>query len=289
VQAGPAPVARTLPDLRRFVAEWRATRETVALVPTMGALHTGHLTLVRQAKARCTRAVVSIFVNPTQFGPNEDFTHYPRDEAADLEKLASVGADVVWAPHVGEMYPEGFSTRVEPDGAALGLEGEFRPHHFSGVATICTKLFSQATPDIALFGEKDYQQLCVIRQTVRDLNLPLRIVGVDTVREADGLALSSRNRYLSDEERAIAPTLNRSLRSVAEAVRSGINPEAVCEAARASLLSAGFARVDYVAVRDAETLAPVSVPLVRPARVLAAATLGKTRLIDNVPVEAPAP
>ena len=194
---GTVPVIRTVPPLRAQVKSWREAGETVALVPTMGALHAGHLDLVRLAKARCSRAVVSIFVNPTQFAPHEDFDRYPRDEAGDLAKLAAVGCDLVWSPDARRMYPDGFATRIAPAGAAEGLESDFRPHFFGGVATVCCKLFTQVAPDVAVFGEKDYQQLAVVKQMVRDLDLPLEIVGLPTVREGDGLAMSSRNAYLS--------------------------------------------------------------------------------------------
>jgi pantoate--beta-alanine ligase len=274
-------VVRTVNELRATVGAWRRVGETVALIPTMGALHDGHLALVRLGLKRCDRAVTSIFVNPTQFAPHEDFGRYPRDEAGDLAKLAALGCDLVWAPEAAEMYPDGFATRVEPKGAAEGLEGEFRPHFFGGVATVCCKLFAQVMPDIAVFGEKDYQQLCVVKQMVRDLNLPLEVVAAPTVREPDGLAMSSRNKYLSVEERAIAPTLYRVICAVAANSAGHAVPEA-CAAAKAELTRAGF-KVDYIEVRDAETLRPVEGSLRRPRRVLAAAWLGNTRLIDNVP------
>jgi pantoate--beta-alanine ligase len=246
----------------------------------MGALHRGHLELVQLAKGRCRRAVVSIFVNPTQFAPHEDFERYPRDEAGDRDRLAEVDCDLVWAPDRSEMYPAGFATHVVPAGAAEGLEGEFRPHFFAGVATVCCKLFTQVAPDIAVFGEKDYQQLCVVRQMVRDLDLPLDIVGLPTVREPDGLALSSRNAYLSAEERRTAPLLHRVIADVACSVAQG--GSAIAEG-KARLQAAGF-KVDYLEVRDAETLQPAAPGIGRPLRVLAAAWLGKTRLIDNVAV-----
>lgn len=280
-------VARTVKDLRRIVATWRKAGETVALVPTMGALHDGHLTLVRAAQAKAKRAVVSIFVNPTQFAPTEDLARYPRDEAGDLARLAGVGTDLVWSPEPAEMYPEGFATRIVPEGAALGLEGEFRPHHFGGVATVCCKLFSQVTPDCALFGEKDFQQLAVVRQMVRDLNLPLTIVGVPTVREPDGLALSSRNRYLTPEERTIAPKLNAALCSIAEKVAAGGKVAAAVKSATVAVERAGFAKIDYIAVRDAETLGDWKPSSGRHGRILAAAWLGKTRLIDNIALPPP--
>ncbi|MBO0766733.1 MAG: pantoate--beta-alanine ligase [Hyphomicrobiaceae bacterium] len=278
--SGAVPLAREVAQLRLQVCTWRAAGESLALVPTMGALHRGHLELVRLAKARCRRAVVSIFVNPTQFAPHEDFERYPRDEAGDLAKLAEVGCDLVWAPDRLEMYPDGFATRIVPGGSAEGLEGEFRPHFFAGVATICCKLFTQVAPDIAVFGEKDYQQLCVVRQMVRDLNLPLDIVELATVREPDGLALSSRNAYLSAEERRTAPLLHRVIADVARGVTQGRG--AVVAEGKAALEAAGF-KVDYLEVRDAETLLPAVAGSGRRLRVLAAAWLGKTRLIDNVP------
>jgi pantoate--beta-alanine ligase len=271
---------RSLAPLRTQIRAWRDAGEAVALVPTMGALHRGHLELVRLAKARCPRAVVSIFVNPAQFAPHEDFDRYPRDEAGDLGKLASVGCDLVWSPDRPVMYPEGFATRIVPAGAAEGLEGEFRPHFFAGVATVCCKLFTQVAPDTAVFGEKDYQQLCVIRQLVRDLNLPLEIVGAPTVREGDGLALSSRNAYLSPEERRVAPMLHRTIAGVAGVAAEPDRAAAVAEG-KAALEAAGF-KVDYLEVRDAETLRPAVPNAGYPLRVLVAAWLGNTRLIDNV-------
>ena len=280
----PAPMVRSLAALRAQVKSWRGAGDAIALVPTMGALHAGHLELVRVAKARCRRAVVSIFVNPAQFAPHEDFDRYPRDEAGDLAKLAGVGCDLVWSPDRGVMYPEGFATRIVPAGAAEGLESDVRPHFFSGVATVCCKLFTQVAPDVAVFGEKDYQQLCVVRQMVRDLNLPLDIVGMPTVREADGLAMSSRNAYLSAEQRQIAPMLYRVITNVADtAAEGGIVAGAVAEG-KATLEAASF-KVDYLEVRDAETLQPVAPGAQRPVRVLVAAWLGKTRLIDNIGVE----
>ena len=275
---------RTLRQLRAQVAAWRAAGETIALVPTMGALHEGHLALVRLGRQRCRRVVVSIFVNPTQFAPHEDFDRYPRDEAGDLAKLAGVGCDAAWMPDRGLMYPDGFATRIVPEGAAAGLESDTRPHFFGGVATVCCKLFGQVLPDVAVFGEKDYQQLCVIRQTVRDLDLPLEIVGAPTVRDADGLALSSRNAYLTPEQRRIAPELNRAITRVAAAVRTGAAPAEAAAQARDDIARAGFSPVDYVEVRDADTLAPATAGGGRSLRVLAAAWLGKTRLIDNVAV-----
>lgn len=277
-------VVRSLAELRETVRGWRQAGQRIGLVPTMGALHEGHLALVRMAKQQSERTVVSIFVNPAQFAPHEDFDRYPRDEAGDLAKLSQLGVDLVWAPSVTEMYPPGFATSVVPKGAAEGLETDHRPHFFSGVATICTKLFTQVAPDIAVFGEKDYQQLCVIKQLVRDLNLPLEIVGHPTVRESDGLALSSRNAYLTAEERAIAPLLHQVLVETAASVSDGVRIQEATRRGSEKLTAAGF-RVDYLEVREAETLAPVEDESKRPLRALVAAWLGKTRLIDNVAVD----
>ncbi|MFO7479144.1 MAG: pantoate--beta-alanine ligase [Methyloceanibacter sp.] len=276
------PTVRTVADLRAQLAEWRKTGERIALVPTMGALHLGHISLVELAKQKARRAVVSIFVNPIQFGPREDFHLYPRDEAGDLAKLAAAGADLVFTPDVKEMYPQGFSTRVNIGDLTEDLCGSARPNHFDGVATVVTKLLLQCAPDIAIFGEKDYQQLLVIKRLVRDLDIPVEIAGGAIVREQDGLALSSRNAYLSPAERKIAPVLYQTIAEVAEDLANGRGADDAAEAARFKLEAAGF-RVNYVAVRDPETLKPLHGP-VRQARVLAAAFLGKTRLIDNVPV-----
>ena len=266
---------RTINHLRDEVAKARGAGQSIALVPTMGALHAGHIALVGAALSAADKVIVSIFVNPTQFAPHEDLARYPRDEAGDMAKLAGAGAHLVWAPPVSEMYPDGFATRIVVEGAALPLEGAFRPHHFGGVATVVCKLISAATPDMAFFGEKDFQQLAVIRQMVRDLALPVVIRGVPTVREDDGLALSSRNAYLNENDRYIAPMLYKALSEVAR----GRDPREAAEA----LLVAGFTKVDYIEVRDAETLAPFNPNLGRPGRVLGAAWLGNTRLIDNVP------
>ncbi len=275
-------IVRTVKELRKQIGKWRQDERVIALVPTMGALHDGHLGLVKLAQKKAGRVVVSIFVNPTQFAPTEDLSRYPRDEAGDVEKLAAAGADLVWAPTVGEMYPDGFSTSITPGSAARPLEGEFRPHHFGGVATVCCKLFNQVTPDYAIFGEKDYQQLTMLRQMVRDLNLPLTLIGAETRRQSDGLALSSRNRYLSEAERAIAPALYATISTLAADIATGADIAEAQRNARRKLKSAGFRRIDYVEVRDAETLAEPAPG--RALRVLAAAWLGKTRLIDNVGV-----
>lgn len=275
-------IIRTTKELRSIVATWRREGHKVALVPTMGALHAGHLSLVEEGLKRASRVVMSIFVNPTQFAPGEDLDSYPRTFEEDVEKFTQAGGDVIWAPTVGEMYRDGFATKVVPEGAALGLETDFRPHFFSGVATVCCKLFTQTLPDYAMFGEKDYQQLCVVSQMVRDLDLPLEIVGCPTIRENDGLAMSSRNAYLSDTERKTAVAMHRVLSQVAQQIDTGHSDfDAQCSAAKDGLLEAGFGTIDYVAVRDAATLTEVD-RADRPVRVLAAAWLGKTRLIDNV-------
>jgi pantoate--beta-alanine ligase len=277
----PPTIVRTLPALRRAVASYRKTRQTVALVPTMGALHRGHLELVSEARARARRVVVSIFVNPTQFAPNEDFGSYPRTFARDIEALREAGADLVWAPTPPVMYPEGFATRIEPAGVAkAGLEDKYRPHFFGGVATVVTKLFTQVTPDLAMFGQKDYQQLRVVTQMAKDLDLPVKVVGIATVREKDGLALSSRNAYLSAEERAVAPTLARVLKSAAARIKKDEPLTRVLAVGRAEITAAGFA-LDYLEARHALTLAPIASRKDGPIRLLVAARLGKTRLIDN--------
>jgi pantoate--beta-alanine ligase len=276
-------VSSTVKDLRRRVAAWRAAGESVALVPTMGALHEGHLSLVRLGRSRARRTITSIFVNPTQFAPTEDFNTYPRTFDDDLAKLATVDCDLVWAPTAKEMYPEGFATRIVPAGAAEGLETDFRPHFFGGVATVCCKLFTQSGADFACFGEKDYQQLCVVRQMVRDIDLPLEILPGVTVREPDGLAMSSRNRYLSADERTRAVVIHDVIVKVAEAARAGDHTAAIADGA-AKLAAVGFGTIDYIAVRDAETLKEWDRASGRPGRVLAAAWLAKTRLIDNVAV-----
>lgn len=271
-------------QLRAVLEPWRKAGARIALVPTMGALHEGHLALVRQAAASADKVMVSIFVNPAQFAPHEDFGRYPRAFETDRAKLESTGAvQLIYAPEARDMYPEGFATKVSLDGPASGLETAFRSHFFAGVATVVTKLFTQCRPDIAVFGEKDYQQLLVVRRLSRDLDLGVEVIGLPTVREADGLALSSRNAYLNADQRKIAANLNRVLLAVGERARSGVPiPEAEAEGA-ASLIGAGFDRVDYVALRDADTLVQVRT-IDRPARVLAAARIGAIRLIDNRPV-----
>ena len=279
----PIPISTTVADLRMRVRTWRSEGLRIGLVPTMGALHEGHISLVRTAQETCERIVTSIFVNPTQFAPTEDFSTYPRTFEDDVAKLAAADSHLVWAPTASEMYPDGFATRVVPGGAAEGLETDFRPHFFGGVATVCTKLFQQVTPDIAVFGEKDFQQLAVIRQIVRDLDMPLTIVGAPTVREADGLAMSSRNRYLSAEERRTAPLIHRVISEVAAHVLEGRNADEACEEAARRLSAGGFQKIDYVAVRDGETLGAYD-PAKGPGRVLAAVWLGKTRLIDNIAI-----
>ncbi len=278
------PVVRTVAALRHEVSAWRSQRLRVALVPTMGALHRGHLALVARARTLADRIVASLFVNPSQFAPNEDFARYPRDETADAAQLAAAGCDLLYAPGVEEIYPPGFTATVDPGPIAERLCGRFRPGHFRGVATVVTKLLLEALPDVACFGEKDYQQLQMIRGVARDLDIPVRIEGVATVREADGLALSSRNAYLSPAERRIAPALHRTLGEMAVRVRSGMPPRDAERAAIEALQKAGFSTVDYVELCDAATLDPL-LRLDRPARALAAARLGTTRLIDNVPVE----
>jgi pantoate--beta-alanine ligase len=277
-------IARTVPSLRRALAPFRDTGQRIALVPTMGALHRGHLTLVREARRRARRVVVSIFVNPTQFAPHEDFGSYPRGFAADLKALQTAKADLVWAPSAEVMYPEGFATRIEPQGAAkAGLEDEFRPHFFGGVATVVAKLFTQTAPDFALFGEKDYQQFRVVTQMAKDLDLPLKVVGVPTVREQDGLALSSRNAYLSAAERSVAPLLYRVLKTSAARIKKGENIQHVLDIGRIEIDVAGFA-LDYLEARHALTLAPIASRKDGPIRLLVAAKIGKTRLVDNIAV-----
>jgi pantoate--beta-alanine ligase len=279
------PIVRTVEGLRAQVAAWRASGLKVGLVPTMGALHEGHLSLVRRALEDADRVVASVFVNPTQFAPGEDFEAYPRGEASDAALLASAGCHLLYAPAPDAVYPPGFSTTVTVSGVSGPLEGERRPTHFAGVATVVAKLLVQAAPDVAVFGEKDYQQLQVIRRMALDLDLPVRILGAPTIRAEDGLALSSRNAYLTAEQRAVAGVLNRVVRALAEAAARGEPLEPAEQAAADVLLEAGFDKVDYIEVRHADDLSPLR-PAVggRPARVLAAAWLGNTRLIDNMAV-----
>lgn len=285
MSAAPLPIVRSVADLRAVVADWKRAGERVGLVPTMGALHKGHLSLVTLAKTRADRVVASVFVNPTQFGPNEDFEAYPRDEAKDAALLAGVGCDLLFAPTVAEMYPPGAATTVTVSGVTDSMDGIARPGHFAGVATIVTKLLLQALPDVAVFGEKDYQQLQVIKRLTADLDIPTEIVGAPTARAEDGLALSSRNAYLTPEERKIAPSLNAALRDAARRLRAGESVERVEATGLAALERAGFQRIDYFEVRNAETLShPGMGPLTVPGRILAAAVIGKTRLIDNVAV-----
>ena len=274
-------VARSIVALERALVRLERTGK-VALVPTMGALHKGHVALIRQARRRAPRVIVSIFVNPTQFAPHEDFASYPRTFERDLAVLASLEVDLVWAPTAEVMYPRGFATKVVPEGAAtVGLEDKFRPHFFGGVATVVAKLFVQCRPDIAVFGEKDFQQLRVVTRMARDLDLPVRVIGVPTVREADGLALSSRNVRLSPAERALAPMLHRVLTGCAERISAGAAVAAAMMQGRQALEQAGFA-VDYLEARHAETLLPLAAAADGPIRLLVAARLGKTRLIDNI-------
>ena len=275
-------IVRSVAALRRIVRDWRAAGEGIGVVPTMGALHAGHLALVQASQARGLRTIVTLFVNPKQFERPDDLAAYPRTEASDAEKLRALSVEVLFAPPAQEMYPEGFVTTVSLQGVADELEGESRPGHFAGMATVVSKLLLQSQADFAFFGEKDWQQLQVVKRMVADLDIPIEIVGVDTVREPDGLALSSRNVRLTPEQRRIAPGLHRALTGVAARFAAG-TPTAQAEAeGREALGRAGFDRVDYIAVRNGEDLKPADDP--DRARVLAAAWLGPVRLIDNVPV-----
>ncbi|MCV0348994.1 MAG: pantoate--beta-alanine ligase [Nitratireductor sp.] len=276
-------ILRTVADLRDRVQTWRRAGERVAVVPTMGALHKGHLSLVRAGRERAERVIVTLFVNPKQFNNASDLAAYPRTEADDAAKLAPFGVDVLFAPGVEEMYGNGFATTVSVSGVSEGLCGAHRPGHFDGVATVVSKLLLQSGADCALFGEKDFQQLLVVRRLVADLNIPTEIIGCPTVREADGLALSSRNVRLTPEERRKAPAIANVLRETAERLASGMLAAPALEAARSALEAAGFDRVEYFDLRDAETLLPIE-RVDQPARLLAAAWLGETRLIDNLPV-----
>jgi pantoate--beta-alanine ligase len=281
----PSPmIVRTIPALRRALDGLRARKASVALVPTMGALHDGHVSLVRLAKRRAKRVVVSIFVNPTQFAPSEDFGSYPRTWKADVAKLAAEDVDLIWNPDVKTMYPDGFATRILTEGpATAGLEDRFRPHFFGGVTTVVGKLFTQVRPDFAIFGEKDFQQLRVVMRMAEDLDLGVKVVGSGTVRERDGLAMSSRNVYLSSEERHAAPVLFGAMKESARRLRSGDNVEAAMDAGMELIAGAGFT-LDYFEVRHAESLAPVVSVSDGPLRILVAAKIGKTRLIDNIGV-----
>lgn len=282
--------ARTLDVLRNEVAKLRGAGARIGLVPTMGALHEGHLTLVRRALEECDAVVASIFVNPTQFGPNEDLDAYPRQLAEDAAMLEAEGCALLWAPDVSEMYPDGFVTNISVSGVSEGLCGADRPGHFDGVATVVNKLFNQVLPDMAFFGEKDFQQLAVIRAMARDLDLTLphvhSIIGVPTVREADGLAMSSRNRYLSTKDRAAAATLPNAMKQAIAEIEAGGDVAAILTGLEKSLINAGFASLDYAVLADATSLAPLDRLTGSTARLLVAARIGGTRLIDNMAVSA---
>lgn len=276
-------IFRDIPSLRAEIGLLRSHDARIALVPTMGALHAGHLALVEEAKARAHHVIVSIFVNPTQFGPNEDLAAYPRTEQADALKLDDAGVTALWMPDVTQMYPEGFASSIHVAGLSDRLDGAWRPGHFDGVATVVAKLFNQVRPDVACFGEKDFQQLAVIRQLVADLDLGVEIVGVETQRDVDGLALSSRNAYLQPRERSIAAALPETLVTAGEAIRSGEDASAILAWATQHLLDWGFASVDYFILCDQRSLETMT-KLDRPARLLVAARIGGTRLIDNIPI-----
>jgi pantoate--beta-alanine ligase len=274
---------RTVADLRQRIHDFRAGGHKIGLVPTMGGLHDGHLSLVRRSKELSGRTVVTLFVNPAQFGKGEDLEAYPRDEARDAGMLAQEGAHLLFAPDVAEVYPDGHSTSVKVSGIGEILEEEYRPGFFGGVASVVTKLLLQTLPDVAIFGEKDYQQLQVIKRLTRDLDIPVEIEGAETIRESDGLALSSRNAYLNDAERIVAPVLYQTIIAVAEKVSSGENIVATEAWAIEELKNSSFGKIDYITVRDAQSLLPPS-DLQRPMRVLAAARLGRARLIDNIAI-----
>jgi pantoate--beta-alanine ligase len=277
-------IVRTVPALRRAVDSLRVRKATIALVPTMGALHDGHVSLIRLAKRRANKVIVSIFVNPTQFAPSEDFSSYPRTWKADVAKLAAENVDLIWNPDVKTMYPDGFATRIAPEGpATVGLEDRFRPHFFGGVATVVGKLFMQVRPDIAIFGEKDFQQLRVVTRMAGDLDLAVKVIGSKTIRERDGLAMSSRNVYLTPEQRGAATTLYRVMKHGAARLRAGDGTDAVMAGGAEMITAAGFV-LDYFEVRHAETLAPMTAAKDGPVRILVAAKLGTTRLIDNIAV-----
>ncbi len=274
---------KTIAQLRECVDGWRNAGDKIVLVPTMGALHEGHLSLVKMAREAGDRTVVSIFVNPAQFAPNEDFGSYPRENAEDLQKLERLGVDLVFMPPREEIYPEDFSTHVEVPGLSEGLCGTSRPHFFGGVATVVAKLLNQCRPDVAIFGEKDFQQLLVIRRMARDLDTGVEILGGPLIREEDGLAMSSRNAYLSPQERKKAPLIHQAIRELAEGLANGGNIARLRETATGRLVQAGF-EIDYLEVCNAENLAPLTTLAGEPARVFIAAKLGKTRLIDNMAV-----
>lgn len=275
-------IVRTVPALRRALDSFRAKKATIALVPTMGALHDGHVSLVRLAKRRAAKVIVSIFVNPTQFAPSEDFGSYPRTWKADVTRLAAEDVDLIWNPNVKTMYPDGFATKILTEGpATVGLEDRFRPHFFGGVTTVVGKLFTQCRPDFAMFGEKDYQQLRVVTRMAVDLDLGVKVIGSRTVRERDGLAMSSRNVYLSAEERQLAPALYRAMKESVKRLRAGDNIEAAMAGGAELISDAGFI-LDYFEARHAETLEPIASVKDGPVRILVAAKLGNTRLIDNV-------
>ena len=288
-ETDPLPIVRTIASVRKTVSDWRRQGFTVGFVPTMGALHEGHLSLVQEAGARADRVVASVFVNPAQFAAHEDLGTYPRQEAEDAALLARAGCSLLFAPGVAEMYPDGATTTIDVGGPARGLEGDFRPQMFGGVALVVAKLLNQVQPDVAVFGEKNWQQLMVVRRLVRDLDLPVEIVGSPTLRDGHGLALSSRNAYLAADELEIARRLNGVLAEAAASAAAGQAPATVEEAARDALLRAGFTHVDYVALRRAADLGEFGQAVDAPGRILAAAWIGRTRLIDNMPVGPAAP
>jgi len=277
------PILRTVAEMRALARVWRKAGQSVGVVPTMGALHEGHLSLARRARKECDRVVTTIFVNPKQFNNPEDLKKYPRTEAADAALLATVPVDAIFAPSPEEVYPEGFITTISMAGVAQPLEGHMRPGHFDGVATVVTKLFGMTLADRGYFGQKDWQQLQVVLRLVRDLNLPVEIVGCETIREADGLAMSSRNVRLTPEGRQMAPVLHAAISAAAEDIRAGQSDRMAIREAAQTMRAAGFERVEYIELRDAETLMPSDDPA-RPRRMLAAAWLDGVRLIDNIPV-----